>query len=344
MRNRLLGRTGLLVSEMCLGTNTFGGKGNPMWEPIGGLDVAEAAAMVARAFEGGVNFFDTANIYGGGDSERVLGQALKQAGTPRDQAIVLTKAGMKFGDGANNVGATRGHLMNALDSSLRRLEMDYVDVYMVHQFDRLTPMEESLRALDDMVRSGKVRYLGCSNFAAWQVAHALGISERERYERFEVVESYYSIAVRDIERELVPMALDRQVSIMVWGALLGGILTGKYSRDGGLPDGTRFSGGIWMPFDKDRTFNTLDVMTEIARARDVKPGQIAIAWLLAQPAITSIAFGARTLAQLDSNLAAADLRLTPEELSKLDSVSAPSAEYPGWKLAEAFADRPDPQA
>jgi aryl-alcohol dehydrogenase-like predicted oxidoreductase len=344
MRYRVLGRTGLLVSEMCLGTNTFGGKGNPLWEPIGGLDVREATAMVARAFEGGINFFDTANIYGGGDSEVVLGQALREADLPREETIILTKGGMRFGAGKNGVGATRAHLSQALEGSLMRLGADYVDVYMVHQFDRLTPMEETLRALDDFVRAGKVRYLGCSNFAAWQVAHALGVSERENLARFEVLEAYYSVAVRDIEREIVPMALDRNVGIMVWGALLGGILTGKYARGGGLPEGTRFSGGIWMPFDEERTFNTLDVLTRIANEHGARPGQIAIAWLLHQKVMTSVAFGARTIAQLESNLAATDITLSAEELDALNKVSALPAEYPEWKLAEAYADRPDPRA
>jgi len=344
MRTKTLGRTGLLVSEMCLGTNTFGGKGNPMWEPIGGLDVREATAMVARAFEGGVNFFDTANIYGGGDSENVLGQSLKEAGVPRDEAVILTKGGMRMSPGKNGVGATRAHLTQALDGSLKRLGTDYVDVYMLHQFDRLTPIEETLRAMDDFVRAGKVRYLGCSNLSAWQIAHALGVSERESLSRFEVTEAYYSVAVRDIEREIVPMALDRNVGIMVWGALLGGILTGKYKRDGDLPGGTRFSGGIWMPFDKERTFNTLDVLTKIAQKKGATPGQIAIAWLLHQPVMTSVAFGSRTIAQLDSNIAAAKITLSAEELSVVDAVSALPVEYPAWKLAEAYADRPDPHS
>lgn len=342
MRYRLMGRTGLLVSEFCLGTNTFGGKGNPMWEPIGGLDVPEATAMVARAFEGGVNFFDTANIYGGGESEHVLGTALKKAGIKRDEAVLLTKAGFKFGSGPNAVGGTRAHIMNAIDGSLKRLQTDYVDIYMVHQFDRLTPLEETLRCLDDLVCSGKVRYLGCSNFAAWQVAHALGISEREHRARFEVVEAYYSIGVRDCERELVPMMIDRQLGLMVWGALLGGILTGKYKRDGALPANTRFSGGIWMPFDQKRTFDTVDVMSRIAQERGVKTGQIALAWLLHQPVMTSVIFGARTMDQLTSNLAAGDIVLSSDELKLLDEVSALPAEYPGWKLAEAYADRPSP--
>lgn len=344
MRYKILGRTGLLVSEMCLGTNTFGGKGNPMWEPIGGLDVREATAMVARAFEGGVNFFDTANIYGGGDSENVLGQALKEAGVPRDEAVILTKGGMRMSPGKNGVGATRAHLTQALDGSLKRLGVDYVDIYMLHQFDRLTPVEETLRAMDDFVRAGKVRYLGCSNLSAWQIAHALGVSERDNLARFEVTEAYYSVAVRDIEREIVPMALDRNVGVMVWGALLGGILTGKYKRDGELPGGTRFSGGIWMPFDKERTFNTLDVLTRIAQEKGATPGQIAIAWLLHQPVMTSVAFGSRTLAQLDSNIVATKITLSPEDLAAIDKVSALPVEYPAWKLAEAYADRPDPSA
>lgn len=343
MKYRLLGRTGLLVSELSLGTNTFGGTGNPLWEPIGGLDQKAASAMVERAIEHGINFFDTANLYAAGEAEQRLGQALRDVRAPREDMVVVTKSGFRMGNSPNALGGSRAHLISALDASLRRLQTDYIDVYMVHQFDRLTPLAETIRALDDCVRAGKIRYLGCSNFAAWQVMEALGISEREHRARFDVVEAYYSIATRDIEHELVPMMEKHQVGLTIWGALLGGILTGKYDRNGSLPDGTRFSGGIWMPFDHDRTFNVIDVMREIAKREDVQVGQIALAWLLQRPFTTSVIFGARTLAQLDTNVAAASITLSHEDLRALDAVSALPPQYPGWKLAEAYADRPDPQ-
>lgn len=342
MKHRLMGRTGLLVSEMCLGTNTFGGVGNPYWEPLGGLDQPAATAMVGRAAEAGINFFDTADIYAAGESEERLGRALKDMKADRSEMILLTKGGMRMGKGVNGVGSTRGHLHSALNASLKRLGTDYVDVYMVHQWDRLTPMEETMRALDDEVKAGKVRYLGCSNYAAWQLMLANGIAEREHLARFEVVEAYYSIGTREIERELVPMALHQNIGITMWGALLGGVLTGKYKRGGAMPEGTRFSGGIWMPFDQVKVFDIVDAMRPIAQAHGATLAQVALAWLLHQPAITSIVFGARTLAQLDDNLAAVDIVLTAEELATLDTVSLLSSEYPTWKIAEALADRPVP--
>ncbi|HLG89058.1 MAG TPA: aldo/keto reductase [Alphaproteobacteria bacterium] len=342
MKHKVLGRTGLLVSRLCLGTNTFGGKGNPYWEPLGALDQKAATEMVGRAFEAGINFFDTANIYAAGESEERLGCAIREAGIPRANVVIATKAGMKMGTDVNGVGASRGHLMSAVEASLKRLGTDYVDVFMIHQWDRLTPMEETMRALGDLVRGGKVRHLGCSNFAAWQIMLANGIAERERLSRFEVTEAYYSIATRDIEREQVPMLLHQNVGLTIWGALLGGVLTGKYKRGGALPAGTRFSGGIWMPFDTERTFDIVDAMQAIARARDIPVARIAIAWLLHQPVVTSVIFGARTLAQLDENLAAIDVALTTDELQTLDAVSALPPEYPTWKIAEAYRDRPDP--
>jgi aryl-alcohol dehydrogenase-like predicted oxidoreductase len=342
MKHRLMGRTGLLVSEMCLGTNTFGGVGNPYWEPLGGLDQPTATTMVGRAVEAGINFFDTADIYAAGESEERLGRALKDIKADRAEMIVLTKGGMRMGKGVNGVGSSRAHLHSALEASLKRLGTDYVDVFMVHQWDRLTPMDETMRALDDLVKAGKVRYLGCSNFGAWQVMLANGVAEREHLARFEVVEAYYSIATREIERELTPMALHQSVGITMWGALLGGILTGKYKRGGALPEGTRFSGGIWMPFDPQRTFDIVDAMQPIASAHGVPMARIALAWLLHQPAITSVVFGARTMAQLEENIAAADVVLTPDELAVLDKISALPSEYPTWKIAEALADRPMP--
>jgi aryl-alcohol dehydrogenase-like predicted oxidoreductase len=344
MKHRLMGRTGLLVSEMCLGTNTFGGVGNPYWEPLGGLDQRASTAMVGRAAEAGINFFDTADIYAAGESEERLGRALKDIKADRSEMVILTKGGMRMGKGVNGVGSSRAHLHSALEASLKRLGTDYVDVYMVHQWDRLTPMDETLRALDDVVKAGKVRYLGCSNYAAWQLMLANGIAEREHLLRFEVVEAYYSLGTREIERELTPMALHQNVGITIWGALLGGILTGKYERGGTLPEGTRFSGGIWMPFDQDKVFDIVDAMRPIAEAHGASMAQVALAWLLHQPAITSIVFGARTLAQLDDNLAAVDIVLTADELAVLDSVSALSSEYPAWKIAEALADRPVPSS
>ena len=334
MRYRLLGRTGLKVSELCFGTMTFGGKG--FWKVVGSLGEKEATDLVSRCIDAGINFFDTADVYAEGESERLLGAALKGR---RANLIVATKVRGKVGEGPNQSGLSRGHILDSIDASLQRLGTDYIDLYQIHGFDPLTPLDETLRALDDVVRSGKVRYLGCSNLAAWQVMKSLGLSERNGWSRFESLQAYYTIAGRDLEREIVPLLASEKVGLMVWSPLAGGILSGKYSRDTKGPDGSRRASFDFPPVDKERAFRAVDVMRAIGDARSVSVAQIALAWLLAQEVVTSVIIGAKDIAQLDDNLRSTSVTLTAEELARLAEVSALPAEYPGWMLARQGGDR-----
>lgn len=337
MRYHLLGRTGLYVSEICLGTMTYGGKG--FWEVVGQMGQEEVNTHIRTAFEAGVNFFDTANIYSFGESEKLFGEAIRQTGLPREEMVIATKVRGRMGPGPNQVGLSRKHIFAQLEDSLRRLGTDYVDLYQIHGFDPMTPMDEILHALDDLVRSGKVRYLGVSNHAAWQIMKALGLSAQRAWSRFESVQAYYSIAGRELEREIVPLALDQQLSVLVWSPLAGGLLSGKFSRAGEGPEGSRRAKFDFPPVDKERAYNCIDAMRPIAEAHQVSVAQVALAWVLQQAAMTSIIIGAKTLEQLQQNLVAGELRLSADELKVLDAVSTLPAEYPGWMLARQGADR-----
>jgi aryl-alcohol dehydrogenase-like predicted oxidoreductase len=331
MRMKKLGNTGLLVSELCLGAMTFA-SGEGMWSAIGKMDQSGADALVKAAIDRGINFFDTANVYSAGRSEIMLGQAFRNLGLARDQFVVATKVLGATGAGVNQLGLSRYHIFHALDASLKRLQLDHVDLYQIHGVDPLTPLEETLDALNDCVRSGKVRYIGVSNHPAWHIAKALGISERRGFARFESVQAYYSIAGRDLEREIVPLAREEQLAILPWSPLAGGFLTGKFSREGKAPEGARRTTFDFPPIDRERAFRIIDVMRPIAEAHDASIARVALAWLLHQSAVTSIIIGARTREQLDDNLAASDLKLTTGELTALDAVSALTPEYPGWML------------
>ncbi len=331
MKYRLLGRTGLYVSEMCLGTMTFGGAG--FWKVMGSLGRGAVNEIVKTAFDAGVNFFDTANVYSHGQSESLLGEALHTLGLPRDELVIATKATGVMNDLPNGRGQSRYHLMNEVDASLRRLQVDHIDLYQLHGFDPLTPLEESLATLDDLVRSGKVRYVGVSNFAAWQIMKALAISDANHWSRFVSVQAYYTVAGRDIERELLPLLRDQQLGLMVWSPLAGGLLSGKFSRDGQGPDGSRRVQRAFPPVDEARAFACIDAMRPLAERRGVSIARIALAWLLAQRDVTTVIIGAKTVDQLRDNLAAAELALDAEELQTLDAVSTLPAEYPGWMLA-----------
>ena len=331
MKYRLLGRTGLYVSEMCLGTMTFGGAG--FWKVMGSLGRGAVNEIVKTAFDAGVNFFDTANVYSHGQSESLLGEALHTLGLPRDELVIATKATGVMNDLPNGRGQSRYHLMNEVDASLRRLQVDHIDLYQLHGFDPLTPLEESLATLDDLVRSGKVSYVGVSNFAAWQIMKALAISDANHWSRFVSVQAYYTVAGRDIERELLPLLRDQQLGLMVWSPLAGGLLSGKFSRDGQGPDGSRRVQRAFPPVDEARAFACIDAMRPLAERRGVSIARIALAWLLAQRDVTTVIIGAKTVDQLRDNLAAAELALDAEELQTLDAVSTLPAEYPGWMLA-----------
>jgi len=337
MRYRLLGRTGLYVSEICLGTMTYGGKGR--WEVVGTLGVAEAQAQIKAAFDAGVNFIDTANVYSEGESEKIVGAALAKLGLPREDLVIATKVRVRMGPQPNRVGLTRVHIMNELDASLKRLGLDHVDLYQIHGVDQVTPLEETLRALEDLVRSGKVRYLGLSNHAAWQIMKGLGISERHGWNRFESIQAYYSIAGRELEREIVPVALDQGLGILVWSPLAGGLLSGKFSEGATGPEGARRTTFDFPPIDRPKAFRCVDAMRPIAQAHGVSVARVALAWVLQRPAITSVIVGAKNVEQLADNMAAADLKLSDSEIGALDEVSKLAREYPGWMFDRQLADR-----
>jgi aryl-alcohol dehydrogenase-like predicted oxidoreductase len=334
MNYRMLGRTGLYVSELCFGAMTFGGEG--MFKVVGTQGQSEADALVGRCLDSGINFFDTADVYSNGQSEQMLGKAL---GERRKDVVLATKVRGRMGPGVNSVGLSRGHIMESVHASLKRLGTDYIDLYQIHGFDAVTPLDETLRALDDLVHQGKVRYLGASNLAAWQLMKALGISEHKGLARFESLQAYYSIAGRELERELVPLMKDQQVGLMVWSPLAGGFLSGKFRRDSEKPEGARRSSFDFPPVNRERAWTVIEVMEGIARTHSTSVARVALAWLLHQPSVTTIILGAKTSAQLEDNLAAPSLKLAPEQLAALDSASALPPEYPGWMLVHQGANR-----
>jgi aryl-alcohol dehydrogenase-like predicted oxidoreductase len=331
MKYRLLGRTGLYVSELCLGTMTFGGAG--FWQVMGGLPQQAVTEQVRLAFDAGVNFIDTANVYSFGQSETLLGQAIADLGLPRDELVVATKAtGIMKESSPNGRGQSRHHLMREVDASLKRLQLDHIDLYQLHGFDPLVPFDEVLATLDALVRSGKVRSIGVCNMAAWQIMKALAVSDRRNWARFESVQSYYTIAGRDVEREIVPLLADQQLGLMVWSPLAGGLLSGKATPGGPSPEGTRRATFDFPVVDKERASRCVDAMRPIAHKHGCSVAQIALAWLLSRPAVTSVIVGAKTVEQLKDNLAAADIALDADDLKALDEVSRLPREYPGWML------------
>jgi aryl-alcohol dehydrogenase-like predicted oxidoreductase len=340
MKYKQLGRTGLYVSEICLGTMTFGGSEQAgMWRAIGALQQDEVDGIVRRALEAGVNFIDTADVYSFGESERLLGQALKNLGTKRKDVVIATKVYGEMGPRPNDRGASRGHIMDSVQMSLERLQTDHIDLYQIHANDPVTPIEETLRALDDLVRQGLVRYIGVSNWQAWKIAKALGVSAQHGYARFETLQAYYSIAGRDLERELVPMLSAEQLGLMVWSPLAGGLLSGKFGPGSNNPQDARRTNFDFPPVDKDRAWKCVEVMREVGEAHGVSVARVALAWLLHKPAVMSVIIGAKTTEQLEDNLAAAELSLTPDEMARLDEVSQLPPEYPGWMLSRQGASR-----
>jgi aryl-alcohol dehydrogenase-like predicted oxidoreductase len=331
MRMKKLGNTGLLVSELCLGTMTFGNSGG-MFAQIGQLQQSDVDGIVKAALDGGINFIDTADVYHAGQSEVMTGQALRTLGVPRDQFVLATKVLGQMGPGANQSGLSRAHILSAVDASLERLQLEHIDLYQIHGSDPHTPLEETLDALDACVRAGKVRYIGLCNLQAWQITKSLWISDKRNLARFESLQMYYSIAGRDLEREIVPLANDQRLAILPWSPLAGGFLSGKFARDTQGPAGSRRTTFDFPPIDRERAFNIIDTMRPIANAHGVSVARVALAWLVHQPHVTSVIIGARTREQLADNLAAAELKLSAAELETLGKVSALPPEYPGWML------------
>jgi aryl-alcohol dehydrogenase-like predicted oxidoreductase len=339
MRYRQLGASGLRVSVLTMGTMTFGGTGG--FASVGSTDLDGARRQLDRCLEAGINLVDTADVYSGGLSEEIVGQALEGR---RDDVLLATKARMPMGDGPNDAGLSRHHLVSGCESSLRRLRTDHIDLYQVHEWDGQTPLEETLRALDDLVHAGKVRYVGCSNYAGWQLMKALGIAERQGLTRFVSQQIHYTLQAREAEYELLPIALDQGLGVLVWSPLAGGLLSGKYRRGEPAPAGSRLLSGWDEPpvRDQELLYDIVEVVVEVAKDRGASPAQVALAWLLERPAVTSLIIGARTEEQLADNLGAADLSLTPEELARLEEVSRPPLLYPYWHQAKTAADRLGP--
>src|SRR3954453_4926877 len=325
MKFRQLSDTGVFVSELCLGAMTFGGRGQ-QWQMIGGLGQNEVDGIVHRALEGGINFIDTADVYSNGESETMLGRAL--AGR-RQEVVLATKVRGRMGSGPNQVGLSRLHIIEAVDASLKRLNTDYIDLYQIHRFDALKNLEDTLQVLDDLVRTGKVRYIGCSNLSVWQMMKSLAISREQRLEHFRCTQSYYSLVGRELEREIVPFLKDQGLGLLVWSPLAGGFLSGKFTRTGG-DEAARRAQFDFPPVNRERAFAILDVLTSIAKAHAATVPQIALAWILANPAVTSVIIGARKTAQLEYNLKATDVTLTADGTKALDEASRTPPVYPDW--------------
>ena len=336
MKYKLLGNTGLKVSELCLGTMTFGGKG--MWTAIGTLPQDQVDELIKVAVEAGINFIDTANVYSEGLSEQMTGTAIRNLGLNRDDLVIATKVRGKMGEGPNHSGLSRKHILQQAEESLKRLQLDYIDLYQIHGFDPLTPFEETLAALDLLVSSGKVRYIGCSNLAAWQLMKSLSISEREHFSRFISLQAYYTIAGRDLEREIVPLLLDQKLGLMVWSPLAGGLLSGKYGRTIS-PENSRRVSFDFPPVNKEKAYDIIDILHPMAISKGASVAQLSLAWLLHQPVVSSVIIGAKNTAQLEDNLKATGIQFTADELVQLDSVSKLSPEYPGWMMERQGTDR-----
>jgi len=337
MKYVLLGNSGLKVSQLCFGTMTFGSG----FMSVGSTSQEDANKMVKYAYDKGINFFDTADVYSRGDSEKVLGKALKELNVDRKSYIVATKVRGTMGKDVNNVGLSRHHILNSCEESLKRLQLDHIDLYQVHSWDPQTPIEETMKALNDLVESGKVRYIGVSNFAAWQVAKANSIAERHGWAKFITFQGYYSLIGRGIENEVIPYCMDQNMGVLTWSPLAGGLLTGKYRKDKPAPKGTRYGGELkgFIPFEEDQLYAILDILDSIGKAHNAPIASVALAWLKYRKGVSSVIIGARNMKQLEENLLAADLELTDDELEKLEEASRRVLPYPQWMLTFTQRDR-----
>lgn len=334
MKYNLLSNTGLFVSQLCFGAMGFGGTG--MWKNVGQTPQEEANQLVSRALDAGINFFDTANVYSSGISEQMLGKAL---GSKRKDVVVATKVRGRMGEGVNDIGLSRVHIRQQVEESLRRLGTDYIDLYQIHGVDHYASFEDTLRTLDDLVREGKVRYIGASNLMAWQLMKTIGISEKHGWEAFKSLQAHYSIATRDLEREVVPLLKDQNIGLMVWSPLSGGFLTGKYKPHQQPEETSRRKAFDFPPINKDQAYEIIEVMEDIAKNHQASVAQVALAWLLHQNVVTSVIVGARKMQQLDDNIRAAEIAFNRQELDRLDEISQLTPEYPGWMVQFMQSDR-----
>src|SRR6202522_3845891 len=340
MEYRQLGRSGLRVSALTLGTMTFGGRGG--FAAVGATDVEGARRQVDLCLDAGVNLIDTADVYSRGLAEEITGEVIRGR---RDSLLLSTKVRMAMGGGPNDAGLSRHHIIAGCEASLRRLGTDHVDIYHVHEWDGQTRLEETLSALNTLVQTGKVRYLAASNYAGWQLMKALAIADAHGYERFAAQQVYYSLEARDAEYELIPLAVDQGLGILIWSPLAGGLVSGKYRRDASPSEGTRQVSGTWHEppvRNQEKLYDTIEVLVDVARGHGASPAQVALAWLLGRPAVTSLIIGARTDEQLLDNLGAASLVLTSDERAALDKVSAPDLIYPHWHQLATAKDRLGP--
>jgi len=336
MQYQQLGNTGVFVSRLCLGAMTFGGDATSIWQTIGALGQQDTDAMIGQSLDAGINFIDTANVYGAGESEVQVGRAL---GARRNDVVVASKVFGRMGQGANQVGLSRLTIMQEAEASLKRLNTDRIDLYQIHGYDPLTPLEETLGALTDLVRQGKVRYIGCSNLAAWQIMKAQGIAAKDHLEKFVTLQAYYSIAGRDIEREITPLLEDQKIGLLTWSPLAGGLLSGKFTRGKSADDDSRRSKFSFPLVNMERAYDIIDVMQEVATRRNATVAQVALAWQLHKPFVSSVIIGAKKISQLKDNLGAVDLKLDAEDMKQLDEVSKLTPEYPGWMFVVQGSDR-----
>lgn len=338
MKYNFLGNTGLLVSELCFGTMTFGGKG--FWEAIGRIQQQEVNNLMKVVIESGINFIDTANVYSYGESEKLLGQSIKDLNLNRNELVIATKVRGRMDDMPNNVGLSRYHIFNSVNESLERLQLDHIDILYVHGVDHRTPVEETMRALNDIVLTGKVRYIAVCNWPAWMVMKAQGIADKNGWNKFIGLQYFYSLAGRDIEREIVPLAQDQNLGIMPWSPLAGGFLSGKYTRDIEKTGNSRRDTFDFPPIDKEKTYDIVDVITEIGQQYNASPSQIALTWVRQQPGITSTIIGAKNIEQLNDNIKSIEIELSTAHLERINAISTLTKEYPEWMVDRQSADRP----
>jgi len=337
MKYNFLGNTGLLVSELCFGTMTFGGKGR--WEAIGRVQQEDVNGLMKEVTDSGINFIDTANVYSYGESEKLLGQSIKDLGLNRNELVIASKVRGQMDEKPNSIGLSRYHIFNSVDESLQRLQMDHMDILYVHGVDFQTPIEETMRSLNDIVMTGKVRYIAVCNWPAWMVMKAQGIAEKNGWHKFIGLQYYYSLATRDIEREILPLAADQRLGVMPWSPLAGGFLSGKYTRDTQKAGDSRRDEFDFPLIDKEKTYNIVDVIIGIGKEHNVSPAQIALAWVRLQPGVTSTIIGAKRLEQLKDNVQSTDIVLTADNIKKIDEVSALVKEYPEWMVGFQGGDR-----